>query len=415
MDSILKKVVKRITPSKSEIAKVESIINLSKSLLTSQLSKMGINAEVFVGGSIAKGTWIKGDYDVDLFVRFKGYKDEEIGNLLVGVVKRAFGRCEIMHGSRNYCKLKFNGCNLEIIPVMKVNSPSDAKNSMDASIFHVNYIKNKISHNPKLADEIRLFKMFAKAHNVYGAETHISGISGYVSELLMIHFGSFKNLVNQSCKLKPPVFIDIENHYKSFYDAKRQLSKPKISSPIVLIDPVMKSRNASASLNYTTFANLVLALRMFRKKPSLSAFRKKKISIADLKERSKKRGTLFVAETIKIDSQKEDIFFAKLNKILKRINSSIEREDIDVYDYGYLSDGKSVKVYFELSTLKLSKMKKHYGPPVWVPKEHFDIFVSKWKKVYIDGINLVADVKRRETDVKRIVKALIKKGIKNAQ
>ncbi|RLG16309.1 CCA-adding protein, partial [Nanoarchaeota archaeon] len=34
------------------------------------------------------------------------------------------------------------------------------------------------------------------------------------------------------------------------------------------------------------------------------------------------------------------------------------------------------------------------GPPVWVPKEHFERFLKKWKDVYVHGTRLVADVER---------------------
>ncbi|MCD6576174.1 MAG: CCA tRNA nucleotidyltransferase [Nanoarchaeota archaeon] len=414
MDSILKKVLKKITPTKVEIDKLNSVINLSKSKLEEQIDKMKINAEVFVGGSIAKGTWLKGKHDVDLFVRFDGYNEDEIGDILTKIVKSAFGKCIIMHGSRDYCKVNFKGYEIEFVPVMKIASPGDARNSMDASLFHVGYVKEKILRDPKLADEIRLFKAFARTCGVYGAETHISGISGYVSELLMIYFGSFRNLVEKSDELKPPIFIDIEHHYPSISTIKNALSSSKLKSPIILIDPVLKSRNACAALSYTTFSHLLLSLRLFKRKPSASFFRERKVSLDDIKKRSRIRGTILVMEKVKLSKDtKKDIFLAKLNKLLNRIRSSIEREGIEVYGFGYIVEDKFVLIYFEIETLKLSKVKKHYGPPVWVPKEHFDAFVKKWKKVYIEGVNLVCDVKRKETNVRKIVKSIVSKGLKD--
>ena len=413
MDLILKKVLRKAVPSKAEKEKVNSIINLSKSILEKQLRKQKVKAEVFVGGSIAKGTWLKGQYDIDLFVRFDGYKDEEIGKILTKVVKKSFRNCVVLHGSRDYCKVNFRGFEIEFIPVLKIKSPNDAKNSMDASLFHVDYVKKKILSNPRLADEIRLFKLFAKAQGVYGAETHISGISGYVSELLVIHFGSFKKLVKNSDKLIPPIYIDIEKHYKNISEIKHSLGKSKLKSPIILIDPVLKTRNAAASLSYKVFSSMLLSLRLFNRKPSPSFFAIKSKSIEDLKEKSRKRGTLFVYKSFKVDFPKEDVFLAKLNKILKRIKSSIEKEGIKVFDYGYLVNKNKIYVYFELETLKLSKVKKHYGPPVWVDSKYFNSFIDKWKKVYVEGTNLVCDIPRKETNVKKIVKKLLEKGLKD--
>ena len=38
--------------------------------LKSLVKDNGINAEVFAGGSFAKGTFLKNDHDVDVFIKF---------------------------------------------------------------------------------------------------------------------------------------------------------------------------------------------------------------------------------------------------------------------------------------------------------------------------------------------------------
>jgi tRNA nucleotidyltransferase (CCA-adding enzyme) len=409
---LLDRVIKKITPSKTEVEKINSVINISKEKLCSEIKKDNINAEIVLGGSVAKGTWLRGKADIDFFVRFDGYPEEQIGQMLSSLVKRAFGKCTIMHGSRDYCKVNFAGYELEFIPVLKINSPADAKNSMDASPFHVEYVRSKISENERLADEIRLFKKFSRAQGVYGAETHVSGISGYVSELLMIHFKSFENLVKKAENMVPPIFIDIEKHYSSVDEIKHFLSKSKLSSPIILIDPILKTRNASASLSYATFSKLLLSLRLFKRKPSTFFFNEKKITIDSLIERSKKRGTILVYEYVKPGNVKKDVFLAKIKRVIGKIKSDIEREDIHVYDYGFVSE-ETPFVFFEISTLALPKVKKHYGPPVWVRKENFDAFLSKWKNVRVEGNLLISDVRRKEVDVEKIVRRIIKEGIKS--
>lgn len=414
MKVVIKKALKKAVPTDAEKKKITKVINLTKKSIEDKIKEMRINADVLVGGSVAKGTWIKGQHDIDFFIRFYGYPEEAMKRIFQKLVLSVFENAQVMHGSRDYFKVKYNKYDLELVPVLKIDSPSKAKNSMDASPFHVDYVKRRIEDNPDLANQIRLLKLFAKAINVYGAETHISGLSGYVTELLMIHFKRFENLVLASEEIKPKYFIDLEGYYKGFWEAKQKLSESKLKSPIIIIDPVLKERNACAALSYSTFSKLLLSLRLFLRKPSLSFFTRKEIKVSDLKERSKKRGTLLVTHTIPIGS-KEDIFFAKLRKKINTIHSKIEKEDIFVYDYGYFKKDEKVVVYFELETLKVPKVKKHYGPPVWVDKNNFDAFLRKWKKVYVEKTNLVADAKRKTQDVRLIVKEIIKKGLKDVQ
>src|SRR3989344_5865150 len=96
-----------------------------------------------------------------------------------------------IHGSRDYFVVKENNnFEFEIIPTLKIKKPSEAKNIIDLSYFHVNYVRNKLK-NKKLADEIKLAKAFIHYSDCYGAESYINGFSGYAVELLVIYYGSF--------------------------------------------------------------------------------------------------------------------------------------------------------------------------------------------------------------------------------
>ncbi len=409
-EKIVKKVKQKIKPTTAETKKVDDIINFSKEKVQKEMLKQKIDAEIFVGGSVAKNTWTKGQHDIDIFIRFEK-KHKNIGGLLKKIVKKVFKNVKVLHGSRDYCKINYRGYELEFVPVYKIKKPSEAENSMDASLFHVEFVKNKIKENPKLADEIRVFKEFARAQRVYGAETHISGISGYVSELLIIHYKSFLNFIKESEKMKPKIFIDINKHYKNNSEIVRKLSKSKLYSPIIIIDPVLKERNAAAALESEVFSNLILSSRLFFRKPSLNFFKKKRIGIKEIKNRSSKRKTLLVVKKIKKEYAKEDVFLAKLKKALKKVNKHLLINGISVSDYGYFIDKNKIDIFFELETKKLSKYRKHIGPPVWITSSNFDKFLDKHKNIYISGENLACDIKREFEDVKKFVSKCLDKEI----
>jgi len=63
---ILKQVLEEIKPEKENVREVEGFLKK----LNSEIKKHKIKAKATAGGSYAKDTWLKGDYDVDIFVKF---------------------------------------------------------------------------------------------------------------------------------------------------------------------------------------------------------------------------------------------------------------------------------------------------------------------------------------------------------
>jgi len=401
--NIFKKVLKEVVPTESEKKKLDAVINFTKTRISKALSEKKVHANVVLGGSVAKGTWLHNNCDVDFFIKFdQKYEKEDIGKLLGKVIKYVFKGIKTVHGTRDYYQVNIKGYNLEIVPVLAVKHPKDAKNSMDASPFHVKYIKEKIEAHPGIANEIRLLKTFAYAQNTYGAETFISGFSGYVIELLMVHYGSFSKLVESWDNIKPKIYIDIEKHFENLSEAEKLLSKSKTSSPIILIDPVLKERNACAALDERTFARMLFAIRMFKRKPIIDFFKQKKV-------KTKTRGT--VIATYKLDKSmlENDVYMAKVKSALASAVRRLERSKILVYGYGFTDS----TAFIEIETLKLSKYRKHKGPAVWINPDFFDKFVKKWKSSYVQGTDIVVDVKREFSDIKSYALKIIKEEMKN--
>lgn len=410
-DALFKKVLAKVTPSKVERARLEQIINFTKTKLHNEFHQQKIAAEVIVGGSTAKDTWLAGNYDIDFFVKFDKKHEADSSVYLKKAVSKVFKRITVLQGSREYYQAKYKNFNLEFVPVLAIDSPVDAKNSMDASVFHINYIKRQVEKNPSLANQVRLFKAFAYSANVYGAETFIAGFSGYAIELLMTHYKTFWNMVNELNKAHPRIYIDLEHYYKTNQETEKALGEAKIRSPIILVDPVLKNRNAAAALNYNTFAKFLLAIRLFKRKPSAEFFKYKPAKLAELVKSSRKRGTILVYEKLKKPAEKEDVYFAKLNHTMEKISSRFKRAGLGVYNHGYLEN--PLVVYFEFETLKLSKFKKHVGPPVWLPDKYFDDFIKKWKTVYISDTNLAVDLQREYTDIAKYASKILKGELKN--
>ncbi|MBN1923272.1 MAG: CCA tRNA nucleotidyltransferase [Nanoarchaeota archaeon] len=407
MDEVLKQVIKKVKPGSEEVKKLESVTNEIISKLKLSAESLRVSPEIVMGGSAARGTWMSGNHDLDFFMRFSDEKS--ISKYYKKIVTPCFKNMSLVHGTRDYYKFNHKGFDIEIVPSIKYDIPSKAVNSADISYFHIEYLKKKYANNPRLKNEVLLLKQFMKANEVYGAESARGGFSGYVCELLIVYFKSFKNLVNFFEKAKPKIIIDIEKNYKSSEEALKKIDENKTSGPLIIIDPLLPERNASASVSYPAFSEFLFRIRYFLREPLLKLFNERGLSSELVKERSKRRGTKLLMYKIKQDRADFDVVKAKLLRKVKQLSLMLDREGWQVYSYG-VADEK--KLFIELESLNVSKAKKHYGPFVWVETEFFDNFFKKWKnnvlgKPYTYNNKLVVDVYRKH-DVNEVIKEYLK-------
>ncbi|MEK6898324.1 MAG: nucleotidyltransferase domain-containing protein [Nanoarchaeota archaeon] len=338
IDLVLKEALGKVKPEKEEMELLNKLLKEFIFKLGKNLKQSRLNAEIFVGGSFAKGTIIKKDiYDADIFLRFKKGK-ENISELTEKMLK-GIGH-EKVHGSRDYFKVKIDeNFLIEIIPVIKIKNPKEAENVTDMSYSHVYYVKKKIKG--KILDEIRLAKAFCHANGCYGAESYIKGFSGYALELLVYHYGSFQKFVKAITKInqdknsrirstspklgQSKEIIDIEKHFKNKQEILMNLNDAKLQSPIVLIDPTYKQRNVLAALSMETFLRFKKICNEFLKKPNAKFFEIKKTDAEKIKRESERKKLEFVSLTIKTDKQEGDIAGSKLLKFYNHLENEIDR------------------------------------------------------------------------------------------
>jgi len=338
-----------------------------------------INAEVFVGGSFKKGTIMRSDnYDIDIFVRFsKKYDENKISELLEKIIS-GIGEYQRIHGSRDYFRISNKEITFEIIPVMKISKPSEAKNVMDLSYFHVNYVKKK-ARNKEILNEIVLAKRFCKANRVYGAESYISGFSGYALECLIIYYKTFEKMLKELVKAKEKIVIDIEKKYKNKNEIMIEMNASKTKSPIVVVDPTWKDRNVLASLSNETFDRFRKAAKEFLKNPDKKFFEIAKLDEYGMREDAKKNNAEFVKIILETDRQEGDIAGTKM----KKFANFLEREagkyfDIKTKEFDY-NGGKQGELYL-IGKKKKEILKK--GPPAKM-RENAIAFRNSNKKVIV--------------------------------
>jgi tRNA nucleotidyltransferase (CCA-adding enzyme) len=395
MDKILADVVKKIKPTDKKLMKeVEAFLKK----INTAIAKNKIKAKAVVGGSIAKDTFLKGDHDCDVFVRFDySYKDEDISLILAKILEPF--KPELVHGSRDYYHIK-NDMNFELVPVLDILDPKKAVNVTDMSPLHVEWVKK----HPGLNDEIRLAKQFCKSAGVYGAESYIKGFSGHVLDILVIYYGGFIQLLEASQKWKDKEVIDPEKYYQK--DALTQLNRSKTDSPIIIIDPILRERNAAAALSYETLEKFKKAAAQYLAKPSSKAFEVKAKTLAVLKKEAGKDKIIVLEVTS--EEGKEDVVGAKVLKAFQQIRNQLKFYDFVLKDAGWQWNKKTKALFwYILDPKELFSITKWVGPPL-SEKERVESFKEKYPKTFIQDGRVCTYITRKFVNPDALIDDIIK-------
>lgn len=397
---ILTEVLKTIQPDKTYENEIFTRLND----IISKINQGQKDKKAILGGSGAKGTWLK-TFDADIFVLFdyKKYKDksDKISDVLEKILNKKFKKIIKLHGSRDYFQIKENDFTFEIVPILKISKAEQAKNITDVSPLHSNWVKK----HKKLVNEIKLTKQFAQANNVYGAESHIKGFSGYVCEILTVYYDSFLNLIKNSAKWDDKVVVDAGKYYRG-KDVFKIVNVSKLVSPLIVIDPVQKGRNAAAALSVEKFEAFKKAAKEFLKNPSEEFFVKKDLNslFLGLKSNNKK---LLVIEAEPL-AGKIDVVGSKLMKIFEFFSQQLQKHDFKIIksEWEWNKNSNSF-FYFLFDKEPLPKTVEVEGPPIEM-KQHVDNFRKIHKKTLEKNKKIYAVDKRKYIFPEDLLKELIK-------
>ena len=362
------------------------------------------NIKAVLGGSGAKGTWLK-TFDADIFVLFdyKKYSDksDKLSGILEKILKKKFKKIIRLHGSRDYFQIKENKFTFEIVPILKIARAAQAKNITDVSPLHSSWV-NK---HKKLVNEIKMAKQFCQAQNVYGAESHIKGFSGYVCEVLSVYCGSFLKLIKSAAKWNNKVVVDAEKYYRG-KDVFKIVNVSKLSSPLIVIDPVQKDRNAAAALSIEKFEAFKNAAKEFLKNPSKEFFAKIDLSSLFLKLKNKDKKLITIeAEPL---AGKIDVVGSKLMKLFEFLQQQLIKHDFKIlkseWEWGKNSNSF---FYFLLDKKPLPKTIEVEGPPVKM-NQHAENFRKMHKKTFEKSGKVHAVDERKYTIPETLLNQLIK-------
>src|SRR5271157_5080548 len=207
--AVFERVLRNIKPSRKELKESVHSVNM----LMERLKKvMPREIEARVVGSVVRGTQLRGDSDVDIFLLFsKTHTREKITRdgmeYAKRIVKKKGERYEIKYAEHPYVRVYLDdiGVKADIVPAFKIDNIEDMGTAVDRSPMHADFMSKHLSE--KQRDEVRLLKHLLDVHDIYGAEIAIGGFSGYLCELLVLHYGSLPKLLESAAAFRLPVVL----------------------------------------------------------------------------------------------------------------------------------------------------------------------------------------------------------------
>lgn len=368
-----------------------------------KINKGQKHIKAILGGSGAKGTWLK-TFDADIFVlfdykKFRG-KSDKLSDILHIILKNKFKSFSRLHGSRDYFQIKQGKFTFEIIPILQIQKAEHALNITDVSPLHSKWV----GKHRKLVNEMKLTKQFCQAQNVYGAESYLMGFSGYVCEILTVYYGSFLKLVRRASKWQDKVVVDAEKYYKG-KDIFKIVNTSKLVSPLIVIDPVQKDRNAAAALSKEKYEVFKHSSKEFLKKPSRNFFIREDMKNKFLEEKTKKQN-LVVVEVMPLIG-KIDVIGGRLLKIYEFLTKKIIENDFRIIRNGWEWDKKnSAHFYFLLPKKQLSSKIEIEGPPIKM-EDHAGKFRRKHKNSFVKLGKIYSIEKRKFVAHEAFVKDIL--------
>ena len=364
-DTLERSVLERIVPSEEEILSISERAARLKSMVQDYILDHGIDIDIMFAGSFSKGTFLSNP-DLDLFLMFPESvpkKDLERIGLQAGE--------DILHGERMfsehpYTRGVFEGLDVDMVPCYHLTTTDKLQSAVDRTPFHTAYICRTLSSEQR--DQVRLLKKFMKGIGTYGAEQDSRGFSGYLCEVLIVKYGSFRGVLEGAQSWREGTVIEVEGR------------GPAMKAPLVVYDPVDPRRNMASSVHLDTMCMFIAAAAAYLKEPSERFFftpEREPLSVDGLRDIAAMHGSRLVSVVFDRPDIIEDSLFSQLWKTQIAIGKRLDEFSFGVLRAVHDMDDSKMTVVFELERDTLPRTRKHFGPPVWVNSS--ENFLSRWE------------------------------------
>lgn len=385
-------ILNEIKPTSTEDARAKEVSLKLTDFLTDLIARENIDAKVSLVGSLAKGTYLRGKSDIDIFIAFPLSTDKEYlketGLFLAHECSDYFnGKASHHFASHPYVTSEIEEFEVDFVPCYEIEDGSQLKSAVDRTILHTRYVKANLDDAGK--DEVMLLKRFMDMTGTYGSEFKVGGFAGYLCELLIIKYGTFNNCLKKATKWKFGQIIDLENYGTA----------DQFKDPLIVIDPTDKNRNVGAALRLEKMGEFIQSARNYLASENKKDYfypLKRELNRETILKEFEKRNSELIAIRFEIPEVPLDTLHPQIRKTTEALERKLNDEEFNVFQADYWSDEKDYGVILlEMASSRLNDVKIHKGPKVFI-NQACENFIKKYgrENSYILGDYLVCNQKR---------------------
>lgn len=410
LDKVVLQAVKLVEPSKREERRVQKVANETLEMVRREAEGHPFKPEVVLGGSFAKGTWLKGEADIDIFMMFpEDAPDDVLKKDGLGLALSSLKEVKPMlrYAEHPYVEAYVDGIRVNVVPCFRV-PVGKWRSAADRSPYHTDFVAKTFDDG--LKREARLLKKFMKGLGIYGAEIKVQGFSGYVCEVLIWKYGSFKSVVEEAARFQ-------EGHIISFEELDESIQEV-YKTPLIIFDPIDRRRNLGAAISQENVGKFILSSRRFLQSPELLYFKGiREPSPAKVLKTSELLDSV-VSIVFNHRQKSPDILWGELRRSLHHLTKQLEARGFTVIRSICASDEKNNSAFlFLLQETCLPPYMLRLGPTVYMGDD-VDRFLEKnvkrSKLVWVrnDG-RLVALQERKPRTIESVLNHLLSSGAKD--
>jgi len=406
-------VLRRLTPTEEERKEVERFRDRVEVELTDRLREAGLRAAAEVHGSTARDTWLSGGRDIDVFIVLDPEYGREVLPKVLDIVKGYVGEGWVeAYAEHPYIQAETEGFEVEFVPCFRVDPREGLISATDRTPFHTEFVRGSLPQGG--GDEVRLLKRFMMGAGVYGAEVKVGGFSGYLCELLVVHYRSFHEALAAASGWRRGEVIDIAG------GVDPGALRKKFKEPLIVPDPVDPGRNAASAVSDTSMWTFAATSRAFLREPGEAFFfpEEGEADVEGVLESLLGRGSniLFVS-VLDDDADVPDVLWGQLYKAERAFSNLLVEKGFSLIRSGIWSDETSRHILvFELEAAVLPELVRFRGPPVELAEDS-DRFLrahlgaeATVSGPWIEGRRWWVEKRRRQRDARLLLERALRDG-----
>lgn len=333
-------------PTKDDRENLERTLHELKGILYQFL---GTELDLHLVGSTAKGTWLRGEADIDIYVVHRKLSETKVWTIL----QEAFPEGRVKEGQLKIWSLRYGEFDVDLV-LPKAGKRED-------TILHADYYNRNLTD--AMRADIRTAKAWFKTFGVYGAE--IGGIIGVAIEQLVILQKSWLGV----CKL---------------------LSGPK---PYVQ-DPTMQTpRDLLASITPKRWKVIQGACKSYLEDEGLRTFDYRPMNTEAFMKTYPDYCTIMFRRL-----RDRALDYQTATRVAQREKNKLRNEDHEVtIDYDVYVDSERIVICYKVEPVELSATKTRCMDTRLVTAKEVSVFRSAHPETYEMKGLLCAEVPRRIT------------------